>query len=271
MPGERHQLLPRTGEKVPGGTVKAKIVDENGLPIDKATVFICGTDTCSPAKPTDSNGEVTIDANTSMKNPAFKFGDSLAHAELAIPLPDTTTTPTTDFTGHVLATAKLSDKPGAPLTPGTTATSGDVSIAVPTNAAVTFSPLHATCEDQLFRAVSIPLTNIGPVIDPAVGAPANLALLYGVGAQDTTICPAAKVTVALPHKTKTPNDLDWAPGADVEFWILSTDAGQTYAPYAGWAKMSDGKVSEDGTKVSTNDGAKQGFVFLANFAIRLKP
>ncbi len=85
---------------------------------------------------------------------------------------------------------------------------------------------------------------------------------------ETTLCPPVKVTVALPHATMTPNDLGWAAGTAVEFWMTTADVGQTYAPYAGWAKMSDGAVSTDGMSVSTADG--QGFILLENFAIRLK-
>ena len=66
-----------------------------------------------------------------------------------------------------------------------------------------------------------------------------------------------------------PNDLGWAPGTAVEFWIMTTDTGQEYAPYAGWAKMSDGAVSADGTRASTSSG--QGLRLLETFAIRRAP
>ena len=39
-----------------------------------------------------------------------------------------------------------------------------------------------------------------------------------------------------------------------------------YAPYGGWAKASDGVVSDDGKTASTVDGG--GFIYLDNFAIR---
>lgn len=94
----------------------------------------------------------------------------------------------------------------------------------------------------------------------------GFGLLYGLAPAETTICPPAAVTVALPHATTSPNDLGWMAGTAVEFWEMTTDTGQTWAPYAGWAKISDGTVSADGTSVSTKPG--QGFPFLETFAIR---
>ena len=60
----------------------------------------------------------------------------------------------------------------------------------------------------------------------------------------------------------------WAPGAAVEFWVMTTDVGQTWAPYAGWRRISDGAVGNDGMHAATTDG--QGFDFLQTFAVRLK-
>jgi hypothetical protein len=251
--------------KVVGGSVTAKIVDETGAPVAGQPVYICGLNICSNPGTSGANGSVSIATTLMEQKPAFKFGDSVAYAELAIHL----TMATTDFTmggTQVLATGKLSDKPGATLTPGGDATSGDVTISLPAGASVGINTLvYDTPDKQKLRSVSIPLTNVGPVLDPVMvgDAGAGFALLYGVAPAETTICPAAKVKVALP------GSLGWAPGTAVEFWIMTTDTAQTYAPYAGWAKMSDGVVSADGASVSTVDG--QGFIFLENFAIRKAP
>ena len=61
----------------------------------------------------------------------------------------------------------------------------------------------------------------------------------------------------------SPNDEGWAAGTKVEFWVMTTDTAQVYAPYAGWAKISDGVVATDGMSVTTVAG--QGFGFLENF------
>jgi hypothetical protein len=253
-------------------TVTAVLVDETGAAVATGQpLFICGINLCSPAAATTAGGHASISNTTlSLKKPAFKFGDTINYAEFAIPL----TMPTNDFTASgtgKIATAKLSGKPGATMTPGGSAVSGDVTLAIPAGATVGIDIItYTTPDQQMFRAVNIPLTNMGPVLDPVMAgsAPAAFKLVYGVGPAETTLCPAVKVTVALSHVTTMPNDLGWAPGTAVEFWIMTTDTGQTYAPYAGWAKMSDGAVSADGMSVATADG--QGFILLENFAIRLK-
>jgi hypothetical protein len=253
---------------VVGGSAKATIVDETGTPVVGTSLFICGIDLCSNPGTTKTGGAAFISTTMMMKKPAFKYGDGISYAEMAIPL----TMMTTDFTtgGLSLATANLTNVVGADLTPGMSAVSGDVTVALTPNASVTFLPAFGTTDMQKFRAVSIPLTNVGPILNPVMAGsnPANFKLLYGMSPAGTNVCPAAKVTVALPHATMMPNDFGWTAGAMVEFWIMTTDTGQTYAPYAGWAKMSDGTVSADGKSVSTVDG--QGFVDLENFAIRLK-
>lgn len=252
------------------GTVVAKIVDERGAPVADQPVYLCGIDLCSAPGKTAANGAVTLQTNLMMKRPAFKYGDALNYAELAIPL----TSNSSDFTSgnRLLATGKLSDKPGAPLTPGQSATSGDVTLSIPNGATVGIDLLtYATLDQQKLRTVNIPLTNLGPVFAGVMAgnAPANFALVYGVAPAETILCPAAKVTVALPRKTAMMyNDLGWAPGSAVEFWVMTTDTGQTFAPYAGWAKMSDGVVSNDGASVTTLDGVNEGFIFLETFAIR---
>jgi hypothetical protein len=250
---------------ISGTTATAKIVDETGAPVPSQPVYICGINICSDPGMTSATGSVTISSDLMMKKPAFKFGDALNYAELAIPL----AVGTTDFTmggTAVLATGKLSDKPGATLTPGADATSGDVTVSVPAGGSVSVNDLvFCTPSEQELRTVSIPIANVGPVLDPVMvnGMSADFALLYGLAPSGTLVCPAVKVTVALPANLKA----TWTAGTAVEFWIMTVDTGQTYAPYAGWAKMSDGVVNADGT-VSTVAG--QGFIDLENFAIRLK-
>lgn len=258
---------------LPSAMAVAVIVDETGAPVSGAPAMICGINICTAPEKTGADGRLTIPSSAlGFKAPAFRYGDGIAYAELAVPL----SAPANDFTagGHVLATGKLSDKPGAVLTPGTVAASGNVSLAIAAGATVGIDTLnYDTPETQMLRAVSIPLANLGPALASAKpgGVAADFRLVYGVTPASTTFCPAAKVTVRLPHATTQPNDLGWAPGAAVEFWITSPETEQQFAPFAGWAKMSDGIVSADGTSASTRDGAGQGFVDLETFAIRRAP
>jgi hypothetical protein len=244
-------------------TVTAKIVDETGTPVAAGQpVYLCGINICSPPTTTGAGGTVSITSNLAENKPALKVGDTINYAEIAIPL----TMNTVDFTAggtKVISTAKLSGKPGAVLTPGTDAISGDVTLSIPAGDSVGLDLItYPTPDVQMFRAVSIPLANEGPWL--AASGKTDFALLYGVTPAETLFCPAVKVTVALPHTTTLPNDLGWAPGTAVEFWAMTVDTGQTYAPYAGWAKQSGGTVSADGKNVVSTDG----FIYLDNFAIR---
>ena len=254
-----------------GLSATATVVDEKGLPVDaNQPVYLCGIDICAPPGRTTAAGGVSIQSTLSMKGAALKVGDGITYAELAIPLAMLAT----DFTtgGRVLSMGKLSDKPEATLTPGASATSGDVTMALAADASVGIDTLlYTTPDSQKFRAVSIPMANEGPIFDRVAASTggATFSLYYGVSPAETTICPAAKLTVELPHATTSPNDLGWSAGTVVEFWVTTTDTGQTHAPYAGWAKMSDGVVAADGASASTTDG--QGMTFLASFALRRKP
>ena len=245
-------------------SVTAKVVDETGAAVANQPVYICGLNLCSSPATTANDGTVTITTNLTETKPAFKVGDTIAYAEVAIPL----TVGATDLTASgtkVLTLGRLSNKTGATLTPGMDATSGDVTVSVPAGATVGIDGLvYATADSQKLRTVSIPLANDGPIL--ASSGHSDFSLFYGLSPAETLICPAAKVTVQLPHDTSSPNNFGWAAGSAVEFWIMTVDTAQTYAPYAGWAKMSDGVVSSDGTSVSTTSG--QGFIFLESFAIR---
>jgi hypothetical protein len=246
-----------------GGTVAATIVDQTGTAVVGQPTYICGLNICSDPHSTDSSGSVNFNSSLTTINPAFKFGDTLAYAEFAIPLtPGSTTSFGTLQTGKFPAVGT-----GADLTPGTNAVSGDVTVSLAAGASVEIDGIAYSGDQQQLRTVSIPVTAQSSPVLPCPNC--GFQLLYGMTPAETIICPSAIVTVALSHATHTPNDLGWAPGAAIEFWITSLDSGQFDAPYAGWRKMSGGVVSADGTTVTTNPG--EGFSVLENFAVRLRP
>lgn len=241
--------------------VTATIRDPMGAAVANQPIFICGIDLCTLPTTTDVTGGATVSNTDMMKKPAFKFGDALTYARLAIPLTMSTSALGTVVTGK-LPTA------GAALKAGADAVSGDVKISVAAGGVVTVNELVYDTEDKaLFRAVEIPVDKAAPALAAAnlpAGEP-GFELLYGVSPTETTFCPAAKITVTLPAAVKA----SFAPGTAVEFWIMNVETGQEHAPYAGWAKASEGAVSADGNTVSTADGG--GFVYLESFAIRKKP
>ena len=60
----------------------------------------------------------------------------------------------------------------------------------------------------------------------------------------TMMCPRASLRV--------PNSPDWPAGARAEFFLHGVDVAEEWAPYGGWAKVSGGAVSEDGTAIETD-------------------
>jgi hypothetical protein len=244
-------------QSLAGQSVTATLVDETGAPVAAGQpLFISGLDLSSSPGQVTSGGAASISNDLTEKLPAFKFGDAINYAEFAIPLITNATNFNNLGTGK-LATARLSDKPGAALTAGADAVSGDVTVSIPAGAAIGIDTLiYTTADQQQLRTASIPLTNLGQVL-PAT--PTGFGLVFGVAPTETIICPRAKITVAVPAA------LGWAAGSAVEFWVTTTDVGQTYAPYAGWARVSGGTVSADGKTASSTDG----FPVLENFAVRL--
>jgi len=235
---------------VPGGSVTAKIVDTGGAAVASQPIYICGIDLCSPPATTDASGNANLTTNLMMKIPAFKFGDAVNYAEFSVRL----SMASTDL--GTLTTAKF-PATGATMTAGADASNGGVTLSVPAGASVDVDPLvYDTPDKQGFKAVAVPVDKVQPMVDQ-IGT--GFEVLYAVSPAETRICPAAKLDI--------PNTAGWAASAAVEFWVTTLDAGQEYAPYAGWTKVTDGAVSADGTRVTTTTGVES----LNHFAVRLKP
>ncbi len=247
-----------------GGTIAATIVDQTGAAVGNQPTYICGIDICSAPHLTASNGSVSYGTSLNMKKPAFKFGDTVSYAEFAIALtPSSTTNLGTLMTGKFPALGS-----GSTMTPGADAVSGDITISFPAGALIGIDTLvYSSSDQQKLRTVRIPINAQSSPLLPCPDC--GFQLLYGLTPAETTLCPSARVTVALPHQNQSPNDFGWTAGAAVEFWVMTTDTGQQFAPYAGWRKISGGVVSADRMSVATNSG--EGFEFLENFAVRLRP
>ena len=238
-------------------SVEATIVDLGTPPMPVAGVlsFLCGTDICSAPQETGGDGKVIVNAPApgTMVQPAFKYGDGLEYGKFAVPLPDAI---------NVLPTTAIAKLPpfaeGKTLEAGTTVTSGDVTLTIPEGTEVEIDYLlYDETAKEGFRTTTIPDPTAVIAIDPDL----MLEIAYAVAPVETLFCPAVMVTV--------PNSLGWPVDADVEFFVHGVDLGRHWAPYAGWAKMSDGKVSADGTTISTSP--EGGMSILSVFGIRLKP
>lgn len=231
------------------GVVTASVLDQNGQPAKMTSAQVCGTDICLSETTSDA-GTVTVLVNDTLKAPAFKYGDGFGYAKLAVPLDAGDTT----FTDIV--TAKLPDVgTGDLFVPGASATSNGVTIDIPAGGYAEYDTLVYEDETtQGFRIAEIPVGPDVPALDPTLG----LDAVWGAAPLETVFCPPATLHV--------PNVPGYAAGADVEVFIQGLDALQHWAPYGKWHKVSDAKVSADGSEIVTVDGIP----VLSTFGVRLK-
>jgi len=245
--------------------LSAKILDVSGGPATGVLAQVCGLDLCINGSTTDQGVVCTPDKTSGVclpgifpqqefKRPAFKYGDGMGYVKFAQLLPSSTT----KYAIGDVMTAKLPDvTQGVALSAGGSATSGGVTLTLAAGTKISFDELtFDTAELQKFRAAEVPVAKAPPAVDKSLG----FEILVGTTPLDTEFCPHATLSV--------PNTAGWAAGTEVELWIHGLDPGEEWAPYAGWAKVSGGKVSADGKSVVTNDG--EGIPILSTFGIKKK-
>jgi hypothetical protein len=234
------------------GTVTANLVGLDNAPAAGVECALCGIDVCITPVDSDADGNVTIQTGMPLDAPAFKVGNGLDYAKFAFELPEGTLE---HVLPNVLA-AELTDTL-QPFETGAELASGDITVRLPPGGVAVVDTLSfPDASQQTFRAVEIPGNRIASL------APADLdiELLFVTGPVDTKLCPSAEVTV--------PNRAGWEPGSAVEFWLHGSEViTEQWAPYAGWAKVSGGTVSDDGLSVTSNAG--EGLPVLGVVGVRL--
>jgi len=249
---EEGTIVPGSGVQIDMDSVQATVLDTDGAPVPETLAQLCGLNVCFNGE-TDVAGQVIINAGQVMGQPAFKFGDGVVYAKLARPLAD----PISAFPSVV--TPKLPPlSEGVELRAGEDASSAGVTLSVPEDGTVDLDLLlYDDPAKHVFRAAAVPKEMMDPAVvdqDPA------LQMFYALAPIDTRLCPPAKVTA--------PNTAGFPAGAEVEIFILGLDVGEEWAPYGGWSKVSDGRVSDDGATIASSDGG--GLPILTVMGVRLK-
>jgi len=221
-------------ESVLVGQVSGQLVDEDGQPTSAGLVQVCGKNVCINAH-VDDSGQLAEDVNQLLNAPACKFGDGLTWGKLALPIS------LGDNELGTLMTARLPDfADSAAFTPGTSISSGGVSLTLSPSAQVEVDTL--TYEDEAqqgFRAAALPepaVTRLGQ--DFVAG--------WVLSPVETHICPSPALSLE--------NTARLAPGAALELFVLGVDVAEAWAPYGGWEKVGEGQVSDDGTALQFPDG-----------------
>jgi hypothetical protein len=237
----------------PFSHLSATVVDLDGNPVSKVTAQACGVNICLNGT-TDGQGTVVIDQTAKMVRPAFKYGGGQAYAKFALPL-EAASAVNVDL-GVERTVAFDPPDEGASLTPGTKATSRGVTLELAPSAAVAIDPFdYDTPALKNFRAAEIPTAEAPAAVDASLG----LGILVALTPTGTTLCPRAKFS--------TPNSPGWPAGSRVEFFLHGVEVSEAFAPYGGWAKVSDGAVTGDGSAIETDDAG--GLPIISVVGVRL--
>jgi hypothetical protein len=236
--------------------VSATVIDENGAPVPHLLAQACGTNVCVNGS-TDANGVVIIDTDAKEQKPAFKYGDGKTHAKFALPLRGDS--PISVDLGEQRTVAFDPPESGAELAPGKLASSRGVELLLASDAnPVKPDPFEFDTPDlRKFRAAAVSTLDAPAAVDTSLG----LGILYALTPSGAALCPPAKLTL--------PNSANYPAGSAVELYLHGIDVAEDWAPYGGWAKVSDGMVSADGKTISTTE--QGGLPALSAIGVRPAP
>jgi hypothetical protein len=229
------------------GRVSGEIVDEQGEPTSSGLVQVCGKDLCINARVLD-DGKLDEGVNGEMLAPACKFGDGKEWGKLALPL-----SAGDNELGTLTAVRLPAFEEGVPFEPGTTVSSGGVTLSLNDDATVEIDTLTYEDESQLgFRAARLGEAALEQLQQDFVVA-------YALSPVETRLCPSPALRLE--------NTTDLAPGTELELFLLGLDVLEVWAPYAAWEKIGEGVVSEDGQALEF----PEGLPLLTAIGVREKP
>jgi hypothetical protein len=224
---------PATPQRV--DQVTATLLDQDGEPLGAELVQVCGTDLCFNGTST-AGGIAVVSPRQSITKPAFKFGEGKQSPRFAWLLPDELKVEL----GTIHSVRFPPPESGAELIAGTEASSGGLSLIPAAGGQIKFDKL--TFEDPVewrLRALPVPLDTAPGAVELSLG----LELIYAATPTDTRFCPPAQLIID--------NSESWLPNTEVEVFLHGVDVEQEWAPYGGWAKVSEARVSDDGEHIET--------------------
>jgi hypothetical protein len=221
-------------EAVLVGVVSGELVDEQGDPTRAGLVQVCAKNVCIDAAVSPS-GKLEQTLDLKMDGPACKFGDGKEWGKLAIPVG------AGDTELGTLTAVRLPDyADGVPFARGKSATSAGVTLSLSDDAVVEYDLLTYEDDSMLgFRAARLSDAALDQLQQGFVQG-------YALSPLETRICPSPALSIE--------NSADLEPGTELELYILGLDVGEMWAPYAGWQKVGEGKVSDDGASLEFPEG-----------------
>jgi hypothetical protein len=223
-----------TTEAVVVEQVSAALVDEQGESVTAGLAQVCGKDVCYDVV-VDRDGLLDKTVNAPMDAPAVKVGDGRAWGKLAFPIGEGST----DL-GTVTVTALPAFAEGAALSAGESVASGGVTLQLAEDAHVEIDTLSYEEESEWgFRAAALSAASLAELEQ-------GFVMAFTLAPLETVICPAPALSIE--------NSAELAPGTELELFVLGLDVLEEWAGYAGWEKVGEGQVSDDGATLEFPDG-----------------
>ncbi len=250
--------------------VKGRNVDAAGAPIAKLSTSVCGP-VCFYGE-SDATGAFTVPVGVHLlpKQYATQPHGRPTRTSFYFALPPNPG-PSVDL-GDLLSLdlppsgpplVVRSDKAGSP---AQTATSGDLTLDVPTGVQVKLDVEDIALGDtgRMFRALRVPAGNHAAFVDASLG----LSLLWALTPFDATIVDEAQAQPAL-ARLSAENAAALPAGAAVEWLALGSYLLSDLSTPAVFDVVATGTVTADGMRIEMDPG--QGVRYLTWLGVRKKP
>lgn len=230
-------LFENDADPEPFEQLSATVVDETGAPVADTIVQACGLNVCIQGN-TTSQGRAVIKGDENIEKLAFKYGDGLHYAQVALAL-----TGDTSYELGEQRTVKFpAPDPDNRFEAGLTLVSSDVELSLAKGTETTIDVLsYADPSEHLFVAKAFDAD-----VFPRAAEGQNFVSLWALGPAKTEFCPPAQLTL--------PNVSELDPETEVDLLLLVTDVSGRHGRYAEWQLVASGTVSERGNDIVTDPG-----------------
>lgn len=224
-------------EAEPFEQLSAVVVDQAGDPVADTIVQACGLNVCLQGN-TTAQGRAVINGEDEIEKLAFKYGDGLHHAQVALLLSGASTY---DLGEQRTVSFPAAD-PDNRFEGGSTLTSSDVELSLADDTVTTIDVLsYADESEHLFVAQAFEQDGF-----PEAAEDEGFDSLWALGPAKTEFCPPAQLSL--------PNVTEVEPGTAVDLLLLVTDVSGRYGLYGEWTVVADATVSDDGDHIVTDAG-----------------
>lgn len=230
--------VPTFEEDVPAQrfeTLTATVVDQAGEPLPGLQVQACGLDVCLRGE-TNSSGRATITGDDDIAKLAFKYGDGLHSAMVALLLEGDGSYDLGEQRTVLFPPLDADNR----FEPGATLTSSNATLVLAEDTETLIDLLsYADESEHVFVARAFEAEGF-----PESAMARGFESLWALGPGKTEFCPPA--TLSLPNSTAL------EPGSAVDLLLLVTDTAGRYGRYAEWTVIAQATVSKDGERIVTD-------------------